>query len=157
MLQPVKGKKGYYPCDYAMYRKVKALHAAYMLAIQQAANWRRWHAKKEENRLVRVREKVDGRVRVKLVLPKPEPSLVPLFNTKDVVTSFYDRNGQYVPGGFQDEKVGVCDLGVLALYAAVRKPKRYQKNVPDVAHTKDEINEMYAKVVKWRPANQWNR
>lgn len=153
MLKVTKTKYGYFACDKGTYKKIKRLYFYYWKAVQQAANWNRWHAKKPENRIVKVKEKVGGKTVVKLVIPKSEPALVPVFTKKEVVTSYYDRNGQYVPGGFQDEKVGVCDMGIIALYKAVKTPKKYEKNLSDVTHTAEEIAAMLKEITaakgKW--------
>lgn len=121
--------------------------------VQQAANWNRWHAKKAENRVIQVKERVDGKTVVKLVMPKPEPALVPVFTQKSVVVSYYDQDGKYVPGGFEDVKVGVCDMGIIALYKAVKKPKKGLNNVPEIAHTEEEVTAMLKQITaskhKW--------
>lgn len=152
MLKVTKTKYGYFACDKLTYKKIRRLHFYYWKAVQQAANWNRWHAKKPDNRIIKVKEKVGGKVSVKLILPKTEPALVPVFTKKEVVTSYY-RNGVYVPGGFKDEKVGVCDMGILALYAAVKKPKKLTKNLPETTHTPEEIAAMLKEITalkgKW--------
>lgn len=152
MLKVNKTKYGYFACDKPTYKKIRRLYYYYWQAVQQAANWNRWHAKNPNNRIIKVKEKIDGKIKVKLVLPKPEPELVPVFTKKEVVTSFY-RKGVYVPGGFQEEKVSVCDMGILALYAAVKKPKNVAKNLHETTHTIEEIigmlGEIASKKVKW--------
>ena len=41
---------GFHPCDFAHYRKLKRVHAAWWQGRRLAAKWRRWHAKRPENR-----------------------------------------------------------------------------------------------------------
>lgn len=152
-MQVTKTKFGYFACNKLMYRKIRRLYFYYHKAVQQAANWNRWHGKKPENRVVQVKEQVDGKTVVKLVMPKAEPALVPVFTQKTAVVSYYDQDGKYVPGGFEDVKVGVCDMGILALYHAVKKPKKLSKNIPEIAHTEEEVTAMLKQITaakhKW--------
>ncbi len=145
MLKITKTDYGYFACDKTTWVKIKRLHRWYQIAIQQAANWNRWHAKKPENRIIKIKNKEDGKTVVRLILPKPEPKLIPVFTKKEVITSYY-KNGIYVPGGFQEERVGVCDMGILELYAAAKKPRSQIKNVPKTTHTTEEISCMLKEI-----------
>ncbi len=145
-MKVIKNKFGFFAYEKITWKKIKRLRSWYYVAIQQAANWNRWHAKKPENRTVQIKEQIGDKTVVKLVVPKSEPFLVPVFTQKQVVISYFDRDGKYVPGGFNDEKVSVCDMGILALYDTVKKPKKYLKNVPEITHTDEEITAMLKKI-----------
>ena len=145
MLKVTKTHYGYFVCDKNEYKKIKRLYNYYQKAVQQAVNWNRWYAKKPENRIFQIKEQVDGKTIVKLVLFKPEPTLIPIFNKKEIVISYY-RNGCYVSDGFQEEKVSVCDMGIISLYKAAKTPKKSSKNLPDVTYTIQEINDMLNKI-----------
>jgi len=145
-MKVTKTRYGYFPCGKAELRKIRKLYGYYHLALQQAANWRRWHAKKAENRVRQSRVTANGRTHLGLILPIPEPRLVPVFTTKEVVTCYFDRSGHYVEGGIQSEKVSVCDMGILALYDAARRPKKYEKNLPEITTTLAEIEQMLTEI-----------
>jgi len=141
-----KTKLGYFVCDKQTYQKVKRLRGYYLQSLQQAANWRRWHAKKAHNRIIQLRSTEDGKTTLGLVLPKPEPRLVPVFSRKEVVRTYYDSTGQYIKDGMEVEKVSVCDMGILALYEAVRKPKKHAYNLPEVTTTIAELDDMLKEI-----------
>lgn len=147
MLKVTKTDYGYFVCDKNEYKKIKRLYGYYLKSVQQAANWNRWHAKKPNNRIVQIKDKIDGKTVVKFILYKQEPVLIPVFNKKEIITSYY-RNGCYVPEGFLEEKVSVCDMGIIALYNAAKTPKKALKNLPNITYTIQEINAMLVEITK---------
>lgn len=146
-MQVTKTKLGYFVCRKATYAKVKKLHGYYLRALRQAAKWKRWYAKAPKNRVVQTRTYENGRTTLGVILPVTEPKLLPIFTKKEVVSTYYDRDGHYVEGGIEIEKVSVCDMGICALFQAVRKPKKYQKNLPEVTTTLVEIEAMLYQIL----------
>src|SRR6267142_2725288 len=92
---------GWYPCDYETFLLLKKLHAFYWRALRRYAEWQRWHRKQPHNRVIRQRL-VDDRGRKvgsRIVGPRPEPWLCPVFCTRDKVLRHWNAEGKHLTEG----------------------------------------------------------
>lgn len=80
-----KGRWGFYPCSYELYRKLKRLNFLAFMARRRLASWERWNRKEPQNRMLWQKQLGPrGWIR-KAIGPRPEP-IVPPFDLE-----CYDR------------------------------------------------------------------
>jgi hypothetical protein len=142
---------GFHPCDYSTYRKLKFLHFAYLKAVRLAHAWQRWHRKDPHNRVMRRRIRNDGgqTIGYEPPAPLPEPSLSPVFSQKVLEKRHVDKKGQHFRDGFLEEKVVTDDFGIVADYAAARKPAQDSAGVRPVRMSVETINALYERARQW--------
>lgn len=106
MTTTFEGKWGFYPCEWATYRKLKQLNMALTRARRLAANWNRWDRKLSHNRVMRkkIRNEAGQVVGFEAPVPMPEPPLCPVFglSRREDIEADY-RKARY-PVGKEDVK-----------------------------------------------------
>jgi len=75
----IKGRWGFYPCEYEVYRKLKKLNAAYYKSERREAEYLRWCRKEPQNRVIRkkIRNEKKQVVGYEAPIPRPEPKRYP--------------------------------------------------------------------------------
>jgi hypothetical protein len=123
---------GYHPCDYETFQKLKKLHARYWRALRGYAAWRRWQRKRPQNRVIRewLRDAQGRRIGHRIVGPRPEPPLDPLFCVRAQVFSHFAEDARLVREGTVVERVSFHDHGIPAAYRLARKPAATPEEVP---------------------------
>jgi hypothetical protein len=136
-----RSRWGWHPCDYETYLLLKGLNARCERAVRRHAEWRRWRRKKPENRLLResVVDRDGRRVGTRVVGPKPEPVLDPLFCVRRQVRSFRGPAGEPLTEARWVEEVSFCDLGIPEAYRTARRPVPSEDLVPALRLTPAEI------------------
>jgi hypothetical protein len=115
---------GYHPCDYETFLRLKGLHARYWRALLGYAAWRRWQRKEPQNRVLRewIRDAQGRRIGHRIVGPRPEPPLDPLFCVRAQVVSHIAADGSLAREGTVVERVSFHDHGIPAAYRLARMP-----------------------------------
>jgi hypothetical protein len=139
-----RSRWGWHPCDYETYLLLKRLNARCERALRRFAEWRRWRRKRPHNRLVR--EPVldhEGRgVGTRVVGPKAEPVLDPLFCVRRQVRSFRGPDGRPLQEAAWVEDVSFCDLGIPEAYRTARRPVPTEEQVPALRLTPEEVRRL---------------
>lgn len=75
----VKGRWGFYPCEYEVYRKLKKLNAASYKAERREGEYNRWLRKEPQNRVIRkkIRNEKNQVIGYEAPIPRPEPKRYP--------------------------------------------------------------------------------
>ena len=141
---------GFHPCDYKTYRKLKFLHHAYLKAMRLAHAWQRWKRKDPHNRVMRRRIRNDKGQTIGYEPPLPilEPGICPIFSQKMLEKRHVDKKGQYFRDGFLEERVVTDDFGIVADYAAARKPAKEVAEVQPLRMSIEAIDGLYEQVRK---------
>lgn len=142
---------GFHPCDYTTFRKLKFLHHAYLKAVRLAHAWQRWKRKDPLNRVIRRRIRNDKGQTIGYEPPVPilEPSICPIFSQKVLEKQHVDKKGQYFRDGFLEEKVVTDHLGIVADFAAARKPAKEVAEVRPLQVSVETIDALYEQARKW--------
>jgi hypothetical protein len=129
----VKGRFGFYPCDYETFLKVKKLHSFYWKALRRNAEFERWCRKAPQNRVIRkwFRDEKGRKTGSEIVGPKPEPKCYPIFHTRN-----------YVPQGFH----ALEDMGILQAYQSARTPREKAEDVAPLNLSVEKIDKMLAEL-----------
>src|SRR5262245_21923505 len=137
---------GYYPCAYETFLKLKALHARYWRALRVYAAWRRWQRKQPQNRVLRewLRDAQGRRIGHRIVGPRPEPMLDPLFCVRTQVVSHFADDGSLVRDGRIVERVSFHDHGIPGAYSLARKPAATPEEVTAMPISTEEIERLVA-------------
>jgi len=137
---------GYHSCAYETFLKLKALHARYWRALRSDAAWRRWQRKAPQNRVLRewLRDPQGRRVGYRILGPRPEPVLDPLFCVRAQVVSHFAEDGSLVRNGRIVERVSFHDHGVPAAYRLARKPAATPEEVTAMPIGTEEIERLIA-------------
>jgi hypothetical protein len=139
-----RSRWGWHPCDYETYLLLKRLNARCERAARRHGEWRRWRRKQPHNRLLRepvVDHKGRG-VGTRVVGPKPEPVLDPLFCVRRQVRTFRGPDGQPLKEARWVEEVSFCDLGIPEAYRAARRPVPAEGQVPALRLTPAEVRRL---------------
>jgi hypothetical protein len=139
-----RSRWGWHPCDYETYLLLKELNARCERAVRRYAKWRRWRRKQPHNRLLR-QPTIDreGRVAGSRVLsPKPEPVLDPLFCVRRQVRTIRGPDGRTLNEARRVEEVSFCDLGIPEAYRTARRPVASEDLVPALRLTPAEIRRL---------------
>jgi hypothetical protein len=142
-----QGKYGWYPCDWATYRKLKALNIDYDKALHEKARWERWERKEPQNRVVRAKLK-DSKGNVvgyAAAIPQTEPEITSIFLTK-VVRKTQWKNGKYYKDGIDETVVELTSLPIFEDYWKSRYPVAGEEGVSSLSMNLDLINELYNKL-----------
>src|SRR5262245_25124532 len=139
-----RSRWGWHPCDYETYLLLKGLNARCERAARRHAEWRRWRRQKPEHRLLRepVIDRDGRRAGTRVVGPKPEPALDPLFCVRRQVRSFRGPGGEPLIEARWVEEVSFCDLGVPEAYRTARRPVPSEDLVPPLRLTPAEIRRL---------------
>lgn len=142
---------GFHPCDYATYRKLKLLNHAYLKALRIARAWERWQRKDPHNRVIRRRIKnAKGQtIGYEAPTPREEPCVCPVFTQKFLEVRYVDKKGNVVKEGFAAPKVVTDDFGVVADYAAARKPVKDAKDVRPLRLSVETIDALVERAQAW--------
>jgi hypothetical protein len=130
----IKGKYGYYPCNYEMYKKLKRLNLLYFDAMKSKNKWERWYKKDPHNRVTRqkLRDSSGRVVGYEAPLPVAEPEVCPIFCKKITYSSFRDKKGNYHKDGVDLVKIemqpDVFNWYCRARYPAVTESKPFDKS-----------------------------
>ena len=141
-----RSRWGWHPCDYETYLLLKQLNARCERALRRHGEWRRWRRKQPHNRLLR-EPVVDGkgnRVGSRVVGPKPESVLDPLFCVRRQVRTFRGPDGKPLTEARWVEEVSFCDRGVPEAYRAARRPVPSEGLVPPPRLTPAEVRRLAA-------------
>jgi hypothetical protein len=142
---------GFHPCDYSTYRKLKFLHHAYLKSVRLAHVWQRWRRKDPHNRVMRRRIRNDKgqTIGYEPPVPIPEPQMCPVFSRKVPERRHVNKKGQFFRDGFLEEKVVTDDFGIVADYAAARKPAKEKAEVQPLRMPLETIDALYEQARKW--------
>jgi hypothetical protein len=129
---------GWYPCDYETFLCLKKLNARCLKALRGFAAWRRWQRKMPHNRVLRetILDDQGCKAGSRVVGPRPEPPLDPLFCTRHPVTRYH---GPGTPAG---ERVCFSDLGIPRAYGSARRPVAAEALVRPLELSRDEIRRL---------------
>jgi hypothetical protein len=146
-----RSRWGFFPCDYATYRRLKALHAVYQRAVRLAHAWERWRRKAPHNRVSRPRLRDEQGRTVGYADPVPlaEPPLCPVFSRKEPRHRFVDRKGGSPGETVLDVAVVTDDPGVASDYSAARRPAADPAAVRPLRCTLAVLEELYEKARAW--------
>ncbi len=74
-----KGRWGFYPCEYSVYKNLKILSSASYKAERRLAEHERWNRKQPQNRVFRkkIRNENGFVIGYEKPIPRPEPVLYP--------------------------------------------------------------------------------
>ena len=139
-----QGKFGWYPCDWATYRKLKALNLVYFKALQGKKRWERWERKDPKNRTIRgkLKDSAGRVVGYKAPLPMPEPEICPIFCEKIVTKVNFCKNGINIT---EVARVVIED-SLYDDYRNARYPKATKEEVQPLSLNLDTINQLYNKL-----------
>jgi hypothetical protein len=141
MIMACQSRWGWHPCDYETYRLLKWLHACCVKARRDFAAWQRWRRKQPHNRVVRewIRDEQGRRIGSRVVGPRPEPPLCPIFCVRAHVISQsrQDRIG---------ERVSFSSHGIREAYRAARTPLPSEEQVQPLSLTPEAIRRLAAQV-----------
>lgn len=90
-MKGIKGRWGWYPCDYETYRKLKRLNFLAFQCLRRLGEHARWERKDPKNRVIRTRNgpRRDGHPLL-VVGPLPEPVLGPILRvTANAIAADY--------------------------------------------------------------------
>lgn len=120
----VKGKYGYYPCDWTTYQKLKKLNMAYSKALSSKSRWDAWDRKEPQNRVIRakIRNSNGQVVGYQAGVPLPEPEICPVFCRKVVKSVKWGKKGGFYPNGKDETFVEMVDLPIYKDYRLARYP-----------------------------------
>jgi hypothetical protein len=146
----IKGRYGWYPCDWETFKKLKELNKALTKARHQKAAWERWYRKMPHNRVMRTKLKdSNGRtVGYAAPVPMPEPKLCPLFCEKYTKKVQWDKHHVYHKGGVEETFVDLTTLPIEKDYRLARYPAPAEEACEPLSLQADVINELYAKLCK---------
>ena len=121
VVESFKSKRGYHPCDYTTFQKLKAIKKWYYEWLHASAAWERWDRKEPQNRVIRrtIKDDKGNKIGREVVGKQPEPVVCPYFR-----------------------KIGTW---FLADFDNARMP-REQADVVPLSHTIDQINQLYFKI-----------
>lgn len=130
----VKGRFGFYPCDFDTFLKIKKLHSFYWKALRRNAEWERWYRKAPQNRVLRkwFRDEKGRKTGSEIVGPKPEPKCYPVFT----------ESNHYVAKGGHALK----DLGIREAYNNARTPREKAEDVAPLNLSVEKIDKMLAEL-----------
>jgi hypothetical protein len=136
-----RSRWGWHPCDRATYLLLKKLHGYYWRALRRFAEWQRWRRKQPQNRVIRawIRDDEGNRVASRIVGPRPEPPLCPVFCTR----AFVVRHGKEERLG---ERVSFCGHGIAEAYRAARTLLADPEKVQPLSLSSEEIRRLAAQV-----------
>jgi hypothetical protein len=142
------GKYGYHPCDWQTYQKLKKINMALTEAIHMKAAWERWYMKEERNRVIRKRIKdSNGQViGYEDPIPCPEPPLCPVFSTKIVNMSKWDKHHVYHKDPVEVISIELTKLPIYEDYRKARYPSASEESCSLLSINLDLVNELYEKV-----------
>lgn len=125
-----EGKWGFYPCDHENFKKLKRLNYLLLQTKIQAARWKRWGRKAEQNRKY------------------SEPVLPDSFYSLDKISGYsrYDRNW------FNHDKIiNVTDLHtkIEIDYRNARYPKSNKDYVRPLTLKENHMNELLLELEDW--------
>ncbi len=135
---------GWHPCDYATFLLLKRLNARYEKAVRLFAAWIRWQRKLPHNRVLR-ETLLDSRGRKigrRVVGPRPEPRLDPLFCTRQKVVHHWSSAGKHLSEGETIERVAFTDHGISRAYRSARHPASAGELVAPLQLTPERIREL---------------
>jgi hypothetical protein len=143
-----EGKYGWYPCDWATYRKLKELNMAYTKAMHEKAAWERWDRKEPQNRVIRgkLKNSKGQVVGYQAPIPMPEPELTTFFCKKVVKNVKWGKKGQYYKEGKDETFVELVDSSVPKDYRNARFPVAGQEGVTPLTLTLETINVLHNKL-----------
>ena len=124
MTESFKSKRGFHPCDYTTFEKLKTIKKWYYEWLHAHAEWERWYRKEPQNRLIRRTIVKDGLKTREIVGPRPEP----------VVCPYFGKGGTWFLGDFDN----------------ARMPRTTAEEVMPLSHTIDQINQLYFKIKTWK-------
>jgi hypothetical protein len=135
---------GWYPCDYETFLLLKKLSARYWKALRRIAEWQRWARKQPHNRVIRQKVVDDRGCRVgsRVVGPRPEPALDPLFCTRTKVVRHWSTGGKHLKDGETVERVAFQDWGIPEAYRLARQPRPTRDEIPVLSLTPEEIRRL---------------
>ncbi len=128
-------KRGFHPCDYQTFLKLKELKKLFWLASYQYGAWRRWDRKEPQNRFYwnNLHGSKEGARKQRSDRPIPEPLICPLW--------------QPVCRWGSNSKLN--DNGLLEAYEAVRMPQKNATDVKPLGLTAVEIDGLLAEAREW--------
>lgn len=122
-----RSRRGFHPCDYQLFLKLKYLHKWYWQTLYDFHRWHRWWRKEEQNRV------------------GPEPAYCPTFVEERTWCKRVRTHGQ---NGFKVYPRIVVDLGVVSLYQDARMPQAEPVQPLDAA-TRERIERRYDEVFEY--------
>jgi hypothetical protein len=113
---------GWHPCAFETFLLLKELNRHCERARRAFADWQRWARKAPQNRVIRQRIYDDQgrRCGTRVVGPRPEPPLMPLFCERHPVIRHRRRDGQVIRE--ETACVRFQDHGIPAAYRQARQP-----------------------------------
>jgi hypothetical protein len=126
-------KRGFHPCDYQTYLKLKMLHKRYWQTKRAFAEWKRWQRKLPKNRVIRkwLRDANGRKIGHEIIGPLPETTYCPTFV----------RNANPWWG---DTK----DWGIVQTYQQARMPVSKEKVKP-LALSVMDVEKLHQEVEDW--------
>ena len=132
-----KNKRGFHPCDYETFLKLKQLHKIYWATAKNLAAWFRWNAKEPQNRILtkKIKDPTTNKIIGKKIIgPKPEPNYCKIF----ALHTNYRRDYMTIPEHLNDH-------GIIDAYNYARIPRPADEVKPlQISETK--INELFEKL-----------
>ena len=131
-----QSKRGFHPCDYPTFKKLKELHKAYWKAVRGLAAWFRWNAKQPQNRkLFRRIKNENGKITGKEIIGTwQEPRYCPLFGEPNYKSSY-----KTIPEHLDDH-------GIVAAYQQARMPVAKELVATFKSSYANLIDELYEKL-----------
>lgn len=122
-----QSKRGWHPCEYSIYLKLKQIRKWYFKTLHDYATYNRWVNKKPENRLIRkwIKDNLGRRIGFEITGDQSEPKYCKSFVSFD---KRYWRNMCFNP--FEED------------YQNARIPKS-KEEVKPLQHTVEEIVKFY--------------
>lgn len=142
--QVYRSRWGFHPCSRATFLKLKAIHKAYWQAVRAHADWKRWHRKEPQNRIIReyLRDSQGRKCGVVSTRPRPEPQWCPVFPAKK--WPGHSTQSDYAKAFPHSKWCKLDDHGILNLYQQARRPSA--EPVP-VWQNLEKIDRLYAELV----------
>lgn len=145
-----EGKYGFYPCDWATYRKLKELNMAYDRALHLKAQWERWDRKEPQNRVIRakIKDSADRVVGYQVAVPMAEPEICPVFCRKFVKRVQWDKKHLYHKDGKDETFVEMIKLPIYEDYRKARYPAPAEEACGPLSLKLEEIDELHKQLCK---------
>ena len=137
-----QSKWGWHPCDYETFLLLRKLYHRYWQALRRFAEWQRWERKQPHNRVVRARivDEKGRKIGSRVIGPRPEPPLDPLFCTQQTVVQHRQKDGKGVR--IVSQTVRFHDRGIPEAFRAARLPAADEAAVPRLKLSVEDIHRL---------------
>lgn len=137
---------GFHPCNYETFLLLKRLNELCERARRRFAEWQRWNRKQPQNRVVRtwLVDERGRRVGSRVVGPRPEPPLCPVFCERRQAVRYHSPDGG-PPRRQEVTLVCFTDHDIPAAYRAARMPAPSPEQVTPLPLPAEVIRQLAAR------------